>query len=435
MARLAPSSGSKPADRMAAAMRFISAAIILLVIVLDVVSIPAAYTLIKTPCSPCDPNSIQATIAEVQNLKQSSVSLQIYALVKVGVIVITEMTYIALGLLLFLWRSDDRMTVFTALTLVTFGGAAFTGTMHAFTNTNSLLWLVTNLLNIIGQTSFIVFLYLFPNGRFVPRWSIVVAVMWFLAWAIPLFGNPKLNAVAGVFTDGPLFLVLILSLILSQIYRYRRVSTPAERQQTKWVVYGLGAGLSAFALSLLISNVFLPPSVRVNAIASMAGSSMAYAFFLLIPIGIFLAVTRSRLYDIDIVIKRTLVYGSLTGILAGLYFGLVIGAQRLTQALTGQQVAQQPVVIVLSTLLIAAMFQPLRRRLQGWIDQRFYRSRYDAARTVEAFSASLRNEVDLAQLNAHLLAVVEQTMRPTHASLWLHPQRHHVRDAGEERTS
>jgi hypothetical protein len=137
------------------------------------------------------------------------------------------------------------------------------------------------------------------------------------------------------------------------------------------------------------------------------------------PIATCVAILRYRLYDIDIIIKRTLLYALLTIILAALYFGLVIGAQRLTQAFSGQRVGQQPVVIVLSTLLIAALFTPLRARLQGWIDRRFYRSRYDAAKTLAAFSATLRSEVDLAQLNEQLLGVVEQTMRPAHASLWL----------------
>jgi hypothetical protein len=399
--------------------RAICAIIIALVLVLDVASVPAAYALIQTPCAPCDPNSIQATTLQVQGLNKAGVSLRFYALFTVSVIVVTEMTYIGLGVLLFLRRSDDRMTLFTALVLVTCGGAAFTGTMHAFSNAGGWLWLITNVLNIIGQSAFIIFLYVFPTGRFVPRWMIGPAVLWCAAWVIPLFHNSTLSTLASVMTDGPVFIAIILSMIVAQVYRYQRVSSPSERQQTKWVVYGLGVGLSAFISILVSSNVILPEDVRNNAVAAMVGSSTTYLCFLLIPIGIVAAVTRSRLFDIDILIKRTLVYGSLTAILAALYFALVIGAQTLTHQLTGQQVAQQPIVIVLSTLLIAALVQPLRRRLQGWIDRRFYRSRYNAATTVAAFSASLRNEVNLQQLNEHLLSVVLETMRPTHASLWL----------------
>ena len=147
------------------------------------------------------------------------------------------------------------------------------------------------------------------------------------------------------------------------------------------------------------------------------------ALLLLIPISIAFAILRSRLWDIDIIISRTLVYGSLTAILTVIYFASVIALQSLLGVFTGQLSAgtQTPVVIVASTLGIAALFQPLRRFLQTIIDRRFYRSRYDAARTLAAFSASLRNEVDLNQLREQLLAVVQETMQPAHVSLWLRP--------------
>ncbi len=146
-------------------------------------------------------------------------------------------------------------------------------------------------------------------------------------------------------------------------------------------------------------------------------------------------IVTSGAYDIDIIINRTLVYGSLTAILAALYFGLVIGAQTLTGLLTGKQAQQQSIVIVLSTLLIAALFQPLRGWLQRWIDRRFYRSRYDAAKTVAAFTASLRSEVDLRQLNERLLTVVEETMRPAQVSLWLREAPHRRQAPPAERAA
>jgi hypothetical protein len=139
---------------------------------------------------------------------------------------------------------------------------------------------------------------------------------------------------------------------------------------------------------------------------------------ILIPLSFGFAILRYRLWDIDFIINRTLVYGALTGTLALIYVSLVIGLQSLVHRLTGQ-VLDSPLVIVGSTLLIAALFQPLRHRIQYTIDRRFYRRKYDAVRTLEAFSADLRNEVDLNILTERLIAVVQETMQPTHISLWL----------------
>jgi ribosomal protein S12 methylthiotransferase accessory factor YcaO len=141
-------------------------------------------------------------------------------------------------------------------------------------------------------------------------------------------------------------------------------------------------------------------------------------FGLLIPLSIGVAVLRARLFDIDVVINRTLVYGSLTATLVALYFGGVAITQAILQALTGRGELPQ-LAIVASTLVIAALFNPLRRRTQGFIDRRFYRRKYDARKTLEAFSARLRDETDLEALNDDLVGMVTETMQPAHVSLWL----------------
>jgi hypothetical protein len=147
-----------------------------------------------------------------------------------------------------------------------------------------------------------------------------------------------------------------------------------------------------------------------------------------VPIAIGVAVLKYRLYDIDIIINRTLVYGSLTAILAGVYFGSVTATQALFRDLAGQQELPQLVVVV-STLLIAALFTPLRRRIQSFIDRRFYRSKYDARKTLEGFSARLREETDLDALSDELAGVVRETMQPAHVSIWLRPDEAPRRDA------
>ena len=140
----------------------------------------------------------------------------------------------------------------------------------------------------------------------------------------------------------------------------------------------------------------------------------------IVPLALSIAVLRYRLYEIDLIVNRTLVYGALTATLVALYFGSVATIQTILRALTGQE-EQPQLAIVVSTLVIAALFNPLRRRIQSFIDRRFYRRKYDAAKTLEAFSAKLREETDLDALNAELVGVVRETMQPAYVSVWLRP--------------
>jgi hypothetical protein len=139
-----------------------------------------------------------------------------------------------------------------------------------------------------------------------------------------------------------------------------------------------------------------------------------------VPIAVGIAILRYRLYDIDILINRTLVYGSLTAMLVALYFGGVAATQAIFRALTGQE-EQPQIAVVASTLVIAALFNPLRQRIQGFIDRRFYRRKYNVRTTLEVFSARLRDEIDLEALNTELVGVVRETMQPAYVSLWLRP--------------
>jgi hypothetical protein len=207
--------------------------------------------------------------------------------------------------------------------------------------------------------------------------------------------------------------------LFSQIYRYIRISSPVQRQQTKWVLFGVIAAVMLFIV-LAFPLIPIPNSVRGTVFGVLVDNTLFHCAVLLIPLSIGFSILRYRLYDIDLLINRTLVYGTLTLLLALIYFGCVFVLQNLVRGFTGQ-VGQSPLIIVGSTLAMAALFQPLRRRIQRIIDRRFYRQKYDAARTLAAFSATLRNEVDLNQLKEHLVAVVQETMQPTHVSLWLRP--------------
>jgi hypothetical protein len=204
---------------------------------------------------------------------------------------------------------------------------------------------------------------------------------------------------------------LLFAAVISLFVRLRR-ARGLERQQIKWFVYATAlticGGILTYPVSEAIGSVWLKWIGFVPFIVGVMA----------IPISMGIAIMRYRLYDIDIIINRTLVYGSLTAMLALVYFGGVTAAQAVFRALTGQE--QQPqLAIVISTLVIAALFIPLRRRIQSFIDRRFYRRKYDAAKTLEGFSTKLRDETDLAALNEDLVGVVRETMQPAHVSLWL----------------
>jgi hypothetical protein len=201
--------------------------------------------------------------------------------------------------------------------------------------------------------------------------------------------------------------------VLSLFVRLRRAEG-VERQQLKWFAYA--AAMFASGIVLIV----IPLAVDTPSWYVRAATAVFTAAGTAIPIAIGIAILRYRLYDIDLLINRTLVYGSLTVMLALVYFGGVAATQAIFRTLTGQE--QQPqIAVVASTLLIAALFTPLRRRIQSFIDRRFYRSKYDARKTLEGFSAKLRDETDLEALNNDLIGVVRDTMQPAHTSLWLRP--------------
>jgi hypothetical protein len=211
----------------------------------------------------------------------------------------------------------------------------------------------------------------------------------------------------------------ILASAVSLVLRFLR-SRGEEREQIKWLAFAasiLGLGFASF-----VFLGFIAPEATggANPLWENLLEDAVTLSFAGVPVAVGIAILRYRLYDIDLLINRTLVYGALTGTLALVYFGGVAMTQVIFRALTGQE-EQPQLAIVVSTLVIAALFNPLRQRIQGFIDRRFYRRKYDARKTLEAFSAKLRDETDLEALNAELVGVVRETMQPAHVSLWLRP--------------
>jgi hypothetical protein len=295
----------------------------------------------------------------------------------------------------------------------------------------AMAWIATWTLPIMNGVQ-VFYLLLFPTGRLPSRrwrWLAWMTVAYILVGVTTAAFSPGayLGALgpirnplgiegftpvykAVMYTMSP---ALIIAAVFSLLVRLRR-AVGVERQQLKWLAYAAG-GLAIVSILLIISIAIDTPRWY-----EWVTNAIVVVVPLGVPIAIGIAILRYRLYDIDLLINRTLVYGSLTLMLALVYFGGVTATQALFRALAGQERLPQLAVVV-STLAIAALFDPLRRRIQSFIDRRFYRSKYNAAKTLEAFSAKLRDETDLQTLNNDLVGVVAETMQPAHVSLWLRP--------------
>ncbi|HSL01875.1 MAG TPA: hypothetical protein VK869_16175 [Rubrobacteraceae bacterium] len=299
-------------------------------------------------------------------------------------------------------------------------------------------WMLSWLLPLGGGLA-VLYVVLFPTGRLPSRrwrplvWATVAFMV--VGSILAAFAAGSLMGVLGPIENplgteglaGPyrlLFFGMTLALtgaaVLAVLVRLRR-SRGVERQQVKWFAYAAAAYFVASSLAYMVPRVFDTP-----AWFDRVGFALNVAFVPAIPVAIGIAILRYRLYDIDLIINRTLVYGSLTAVLGGLYFVTIVVFQGMASvalqapfvALTGQK---STLATVLATLAVAALFNPLRRRIQSFIDRRFYRRRYDARKTLEAFSHKLRDETDLARLGDDLTGVVGETMQPAHVSLWLRP--------------
>jgi hypothetical protein len=288
---------------------------------------------------------------------------------------------------------------------------------------------------------FVFLALLFPDGKLASgRWR---PFAWFAAAAVVV------GLVAAAFSPGPIrglepidnplgigrasnavvaLEVLIFGLGLgaaaSMFARLRR-ARGVERQQLKWFAYAVAVLAGGTTLTNVVSNAVGVGWLRwVGFLPTIVG-------LVGLPVAVGIAILRYRLYNIDLLINRTLVYGALTATLALIYFGGVAATEAIFRALTGQE-EQPQLAVVISTLVIAALFIPLRRRIQSFIDRRFYRSKYDAAKTLEGFSAKLRDETDLDALSNDLVGVVNETMQPAHVSLWLRPDTAQKQNKGED---
>lgn len=379
-------------------------------------SLPLYFSELQSICKGANCVQGQPTHATVQTLHALGLSISSYALGELAILICTAWVGFVVGGVIFWRKSDDWMALLVALFLVTFTAQNYSSPA-ALIALNSAWRVPVELVQFLSNISVAFFGFLFPNGRFVPRWTGLLTITWTVIEALSsFFPGSSLDISNYPLLDGLTFLSFLGFCLFAQIYRFRRVSSPSQRQQTKWVVFGLviaGLGIAVLSLPYLVF-----PSQTVNgSLYDVLSTPLYNVVLLFISLFLGIAILRSRLWDIDILINRTLVYGTLTALLALVYFGLIVALQYLLHGVIGPN---NDVAIVVSTLAISALFQPLRSRIQRVIDRRFYRQKYDAARTLEAFGATLQSEVDLTTLCYRLLAVVQETMQPAHVSLWLH---------------
>ncbi|HEY6408680.1 MAG TPA: hypothetical protein VIY29_14540 [Ktedonobacteraceae bacterium] len=386
-------------------------------VALCIADIPPGYAQHLTVCTQSLCQNQQATPNLVRALHSAGLSLQFYALYLQILASTTVSIALAIALIIAWRKSRDWMGLLVSLSLIIFGTVPFTDYQQLAAAYHPILLFPGALLQFLLNALPLLVGYLFPNGRFVPRWTRWFAFLVILFIGIgtifpaSLFNTNTWPGLPGTVVQ----VVLIGTILFAQIYRYRRVSTPSERQQTKWVVFGITV-LIIYFIALNIVGTLNPALTQTNGLGILFAQASYFLAIIIVPLAIAFSILRYRLWEIDLLINRTLVYGTLTVSLALVYFGLIFGLQYLLRGMISQN---NNVAIVISTLAIAALFQPLRHRIQAIIDRRFYRRKYDAAKIVEGFNATLRNEVDLNQLREHLITVVQDTMQPSHVSLWL----------------
>jgi hypothetical protein len=396
-------------------------ALVILTLAIFFASLPVYVALLQTPCAGSACEWQQLTPEQVGVLKGMGLSLGAYAAIIVALTLAEVLVCLVVSTLIISRKSHDRMALLVALMLVTLGPTMST---TALLQSPSPWQVPDECLTFLSTTLLVLVFLLFPSGQFVPRWTGFLFVVFLVGQASIFFSAPLLPNTPVSQLGYLVFLVEAAILVVVQLYRYRRVSTPLERQQTKWVVFGIAVPITVLVL-LTVLYLMFPVLSSPGSLYPLANNVVGTCWPLFFPLSFGFAMLRARLWDIDVLINRTLVYGTLTvtmtGILALVYLGSIIVFQALFRGLFQQA---SDVAIVVSTLVIYALFHPVRTRIQALIDRRFYRRKYDAAKVVAAFSATLRHEVDLDELREHLVTVVQQTMQPSHVSLWLRPTEH-----------
>lgn len=379
-------------------------------------SIPAQVAFAQTVCTTGACGTSQLGPAGLRALHAAGLSLSFYAAYVVALNVVFASVFALVGALLFWRRSDDRMALLASIALVTFGASAFTGALDPLTLAHPGWRLLAAAVNYLGSAAFLLFLYVFPDARFVPRpmrWVVLaVMVQQLLHYFFP-FSPFDLRT-------WPIALQLIVpiailgTILFAQGYRYRRVSSTAQREQTRWVVLGVLAGLGGYLIVLTALNVVVRAIAAPAAmVATLVGTMVAYACVLLIPVSVAIAMLRSHLFDVDVLIERTLVYGALTASVILLYI-VIVGT--LSVAF---QVRANALISLAATGVIAVAFQPLRERLQRAVNRLIYGQRDEPYAVISRLGRRLEATLAPEAVLAVLVETVAQALKLPYVALVL----------------
>lgn len=388
--------------------------IICLTIGLFTINIPFNYEQRSTICQtePCPPNQLSAR--SVQALEDVGMSVRELVTLTIALDILFAVIFTACAVVIFIRKPNDLLTIFVTIMLVTFGTATFTGGMQGIASAYPQLeWLIQTIA-MIGSLGILAFFFVFPNGRFTPRWTIAVFIAWFL-FQLPRYYFPNssliLHGDAAIYNL--LFIAFFVSGVGAQIYRYIRVSNAVERQQTKWVIYGLTIGMGCYLIIRTLTLLVTDPmgSGLPISLAMVIASSF---FILLIPISISIAVIRYRLWDIDPIINRTLVYGALSFLTIAFYI-LTVGGF----ALYFRNNETNVVISFIATGIVAILFEPLRQRLQRAVNRLMYGERDDPATVLTRLSQRLDSALAPDSVLQTIVETLAQTLRLPYASISL----------------
>jgi signal transduction histidine kinase len=381
-----------------------------------VAAVPSEFAMFHTVCRDACLGG-QVSQSGLRALGDLGLSLDFYAAYAVVLDILFATVYVAVATTIFWRKSGERMALLVSFALLTFGTSTLPNTMYALSIEQAFWWWPLSFLNFLGAAFFGVFIYLFPDGRFVPRWTRSVVFVW-IAWLLPKYWLPNWDAFGLGSWPGWLALAVwtanLGTVIYAQAYRYRLVSDAAQRQQVKWVVFGISVAALAYLGIAVVLSAFAPAlTTRGTLAAILIGHTILYAAMLLIPLSIGIAILRYHLFDIDLIINRALVYGALTAGVVGLYM-LVVGGLG-----TFLQVQGNILVSILAAGLIAVLFQPLRNRLQRDVNRLMYGERDNPHAVLSRLGSRLESRLAPDAVLPAVTRTVQEALKLPYAEIQL----------------